>query len=192
MEGQTATSSLINHSIIPDNGTIRFSISSASTGTCKAQISISRVDFKSVTGDFDIETQRLPSDFFELYLFQNIAAKGTISVNIPILSIKAKNSINVTLEPLFDRVEARNPTSGDISKFEITDSSSINNIKAGTKIVGIVESEIRLDNTNSNLSDFISLSPRFLNYELGFKVSKQLFRPTDNFQKLELRIKSGY
>ena len=192
MEGQTATSSLIDHSIIPDNGTIRFSISSTSTGTCNAQISMSDLDFKSITGDFNIETQRLPLDSFELYLFQNIAAKGSISVNNPILSIKAKNSIGVALEPLFDRVEARNPASGDISKLLLRNTSSINDIKAGTKTGGIVESEIRLDNTNSNLSDFISLSPKFLNYELGFKVSNSSSGPKTIFKKssceLEMNI----
>jgi len=171
MEGQTETSTLIDHSIIPDNGTIRFSISSASTGTCNAQISMTGLDFKSVTGDFDIGTQRLPADSFELYLFQNIAAKGSISVNNPILSIKAKNSIGIALEPLFDRVEARNPASKDATKLLIRRGSNVNDIEAGTRTGGTVESEIRLDNSNSNLRDFISLSPKFLNYELGFKAA---------------------
>ena len=181
-EGQSETASLLNHSIIPDNGSVRFSITSLSAGTCNAQISMTGLDFKSVTGDFNFGEIRLPKDSFELYLFQNIAAKGNISINNPILSIKAKNSIGIALEPLFDRVESRNPASDDVTPLIIKASSTINDIKAGTQTGNIVESEIRLDNSNSNLRDFVSLSPKFLTYELGFNIKNNSSKPSTIFK----------
>ncbi len=164
--GNTATKELANHKITPDNGTIRFTVSATGNGNCNAAFYLTGLDFISATGDFNTGTLRLPRDSFELYVFKNIAAKGSITVSNPILSIKAKNSIGFDLKPLFDKVESTNPASGDINKL-VVDPRKFGTIKSGTSTGGVVESEIRLDRDNSNIRDFIGITPKYLSHEIG-------------------------
>lgn len=165
--GNTKSTSLVNHKITPDNGKIRISLSGSAPGNCKAGIALSGLDYKSVTGELDFGEIRLPRDSFELYLFQNIAAKGDIFVENPILSINAENSIGFSLKPLLDDIKSVNPASGQVS---FLNPRNVDPIKAGTAAGGSVKSTIRLDKDNSNLRDFVGLSPKYLNYSLGFKV----------------------